>query len=104
MPGEPMCVTIVITDDRYTADFAGDCAGVWGRYEGGRRFVNEWLRRPRSELEARWAAVHGIDGVTHGNIPASELDDSDRAMWRWIVEECPLIALAVMCAEWEGAS
>lgn len=83
----PMRIDITITDDRYTADFSGECGGTWGRYTGSRETVNDWMRQPRSRLEARWS------DVCEGDVGFDE-------HFRWIQEECPLIALAVMCSEW----
>ena len=100
-------ITVVYTDDNVSASFAGDTAGLWGMYRGTRADSSAWLLAGRSAMERRYAEVHGIDGVTHGNIPMPDEDAHgaaelrrDLETYRWVCEECPLAALAAMCAEW----
>jgi hypothetical protein len=109
-----MKIDITIDDREYHATFTADCAGLWGTYRGSRMNVTRMLERPRGELERRYAEVHGIDGVTHGRMPAPTDNDPDFPnpwaaqllrdldTYRWVCEECPRIALAIMVAEWEG--
>lgn len=96
-----MRIDITITDREYSAHFVEGCLGVWGIYRGTREHVNDWLREPRNKLERRWAEVHGVDAAVDGKASWDDADH-DEQMYRWIVEECPLIALAVMCAEWDS--
>jgi hypothetical protein len=102
----PYTVTLEYTDDNVSVTFAGDCAGVWGGYTGTRMDSNAWLLAGRSAMERRWAEVHGIDAVTHGKQTFKQDDpfvrelERDMETYRWICEECPLAALAAMCAEW----
>lgn len=100
-------ITVEYTDNDVTVNFRGDCAGLWGQYEGTRDASHAWLLAGRSAMERRYAEVHAIDGVTHGNMPLPD-DDAhgaaelrrDLETYRWVCEECPLAALAAMCAEW----
>jgi hypothetical protein len=100
-------ITLEYTDDNVSVTFAGDCAGLWGRYEATRMDSNAWLIAGRSAMERRYAEVHAIDGITHGNMSMPEPDDygyadvkRDMDTYRWVCEEMPLAALAAMCAEW----
>jgi hypothetical protein len=103
----PVKITLTYTDDDVAVEFAGDCAGLWGVYRGTRMDSNAWLLAGRSAMERRYAEVHAIDGVTHGNM-SIPVDDEygaaevrrDMETYRWVCEECPLAALAAMCAEW----
>jgi hypothetical protein len=99
----PYRVTIEYTDDNVSVTFAGDCAGLWGRYTGTRMDSNAWLLAGRSAMERRWAEVHGVELAVAGQVPwdnGSHYDLLEEATYRWICEECPLAALAAMCAEW----
>ena len=95
-------ITVTYTDDNVAVEFAGDCAGIWGVYRGTRVDSNAWLLAGRSAMERRWAEVHGVDAAVADKVPWShaDADVQDEQTWRWICEECPLAALAAMCAEW----
>lgn len=95
-----MRIDITYTDDTASARFVEGTAGVWGLYGGTREAVNGWLLAGRSRMEARWAEVAGVDLAVSGHVGWNLVRDTNEATYRWIVEECPLPALAIMCAEW----
>lgn len=98
-----MKIELTITDDRQSVRFVSGCAGLWGLYEGDRVVANQWLGKGRTAMEDRyWDVVTG--GAPRQSLDPEEFGyadhEQDLATFRWVMTECPLVALATMCAEW----
>lgn len=93
-------ITVTYTGDNVSAQFEGDCAGTWGLYTGSRSNANAWLLAGRQAMERRWLDV--VLGTDEAHLDG--LLDREYAQYRWLIEECPIAALAVMCAEWGAPS
>jgi len=98
-----MKVQLTITDDEVAVHFVEGCGGLWGVYKGTREDVNAWMRGERSAMEARyWDVVTGgapLERFAEDEYNARE-HNQDVDTFLWVREECPLMVLATMCAEW----
>jgi len=100
-----MKIRIEYTDTHVSVEFVEDCAGLWGLYKSTREAADHWLRKGLAACEDRfWDVCTG--GAPRRRFHPDEHDaaqhNRDIDTLQWLMTECPPVAKAIMCGEWDG--